>query len=192
MAAAGWKMGNTLNLPARCSVPCRRVMPISVFRMNFVEKLPSVTMNSGSMVRVCSRRYGVQSSISSGRGSRFPGGRHFSTFAMNTSSRARPAMARSSFRYCPALPTKGSPCRSSFLPGASPTMSTRAEGFPTPNTVCVRPSASGHLRQASTCARMSSSGMCGLGMRIPLLPALCARAYTYTLGMRCANPMDSS
>ena len=53
-------MGNTLKRPARCSVPCRRVMPTSVFRMNFVEKLPSVTMYSGLMVRVCSRRNGVQ------------------------------------------------------------------------------------------------------------------------------------
>ena len=181
-------MGNTLKRPARCKVPCSRVMPISVFRMNFVEKFPSVTMNSGSMVRVCSRRYGVHSSISSGRGSRFPGGRHFSTFAMNTSSRRNPAMAKSSLRYLPAAPTNGSPCKSSFLPGASPTISTRAEGLPTPNTVCVRPSANGHRRHPSTCARISSKGICGFGMSSLLLRA----TYTYSRGIRCENPIASS
>src|SRR5262245_1100141 len=38
----------------------------------------------------------------------------------------------------PALPTKGSPCRSSSAPGASPTKTILACGLPTPNTVCVR------------------------------------------------------
>src|SRR5580704_15428334 len=38
----------------------------------------------------------------------------------------------------PAAPTKGSPCRSSSAPGASPTNMIRASGLPTPKTVCVR------------------------------------------------------
>ena len=57
-------------------------------------------MYSGSMVRVCSRRYPEHISISSGRGLRFPGGRHFKTLAMKTSSRFKPAMDKSSSKYC--------------------------------------------------------------------------------------------
>ena len=37
---------------------------------------------SGQMLRICSRKNGEQASTSSGRGLRFPGGRHLSTLAM--------------------------------------------------------------------------------------------------------------
>ena len=48
------------------------------------------------------------------------------------------------FNSCPARPTKGSPCRSSSAPGASPTNSHDARRLPTPNTVCVRVVCSRH------------------------------------------------
>ena len=41
------------------------------------------------------KRCGSHAEISSGIGSRFPGGRHLSTFAMKTSERSRPMPARS-------------------------------------------------------------------------------------------------
>ena len=53
----------------------------------------------------------------------------------------------------PASPTNGSPWRSSFSPGASPTIIQCACSLPTPNTVCVRPSHSRQARQAATRSR---------------------------------------
>src|SRR5438046_8592806 len=44
-----------------------------------------------------------------------------------------------SFKSFPAAPTNGSPCWSSWKPGASPTNITLACGFPTPKTTWVRP-----------------------------------------------------
>ena len=86
--------------------------------------------------------------ISAGFGFRFPdspagmSGRHFKTFAMKISSRSNPIAWIIFVRSCPALPTKGSPCTSSFSPGASPTTiqstcgacSGVAPAWPTPNT----------------------------------------------------------
>ena len=47
-----------------------------------------------------------------------------------------------SVRSFPARPTKGTPCRSSSAPGASPMKTSRAFGLPSPKTVCVRVEAS--------------------------------------------------
>jgi hypothetical protein len=57
-------------------------MPVVVLRTNFVAKFPSVTISIGWMSDTCSISHGVHASISSGWGSRFPGGRHFTMFAM--------------------------------------------------------------------------------------------------------------
>jgi hypothetical protein len=51
-----------------------------------------------------------QAAISSFVGTRFPGGRHFTTFVMYTSSRGIPALSRILVRSWPAGPTKGRPC----------------------------------------------------------------------------------
>ena len=85
------------------------------------------------------------------------------------SSRAKPAISSMTFKFLPAAHTKGSPCKSSFLPGASPISMTRACGFPTPNTVCVRPPASGHAWHAHTCSRIVSKGIWGLLISATLL-----------------------
>ena len=54
----------------------------------------------------------------------------------------------------PARPTKGSPCRSSSSPGASPTNMMRASGLPTPKTTCVRRAARcGHFWQTARARR---------------------------------------
>ena len=59
---------------------------------------------------------------------------------------------------CPALPTNGSPCRSSSSPGASPTNINSASGLPTPKTTCVRDfTRCGHFVQASTGPRIAAS-----------------------------------
>ena len=57
-------------------------MPCVVCNTNFVAKLPSVTITTGWISEICSISQGVHASISSGCGSRFPGGRHLMTFAM--------------------------------------------------------------------------------------------------------------
>src|SRR5262245_45785701 len=53
-------------------------------------------------------------------------------------------------RSLPAWPTNGSPCLSSWKPGASPTNMRSAFGSPTPNTTCVRVSASRHFVHCAT------------------------------------------
>src|SRR5512132_3800212 len=60
----------------------------------------------------------------------------------------------------PAAPTNGTPCLSSWNPGASPTNIRSESGFPEPNTTCVRPPASAHFVQPATTspnARSSST-----------------------------------
>src|SRR5215212_770301 len=53
----------------------------------------------------------------------------------------------------PAAPTNGTPCLSSWKPGASPTNMRSAAGSPDPNTTCVRPPASGQRVQSATASR---------------------------------------
>ena len=66
------------------------------------------------------------------------------------------SMASSSW---PDFPTKGSPCRSSCSPGASPTTIHCAWTLPVPNTVWVRPSHNRHAVQPSTAARSCGQSM---------------------------------
>ena len=129
--------------------------------MNCVAKLPNVTMTSGLIVCVCWRKKVAHASISSGFGLRFEGGLHLRTFAMKTSSRLSPATSSSSSRNFPAAPTKGFPCKSSFLPGASPIIITRACGLPSPKTTLVLPSQSEHALQVETSSRISANGLTG-------------------------------
>src|SRR5207253_5718252 len=71
---------------------------------------------------------------------RFPRGSHLkclTTFVTYTRLRSMPASSRALSRRFPAGPTNGRPCRSSELPGCSPTNITVDVGFPSPNTVCV-------------------------------------------------------
>src|SRR5262249_19837817 len=99
--------------------------------------------------------------IWAGCGSRWPGGRHLSTFATKTSSRVMPIPASSFPSSCPAAPTNGTPCLSSWNPGASPTNISSAVAEPEPNTTWVRPFERGHLVQPATsslyAARLSAS-----------------------------------
>src|SRR5262249_42586589 len=101
--------------------------------------------------------HGAHASISSGCGSRLPGGRHFTTFAMYTSSRVKPIPSMSWVSSWPARPTNGSPFRSSCSPGPSPTNMRLASARPTPNTTCVRPPASLQSAHVDDAAATSAS-----------------------------------
>src|SRR5438105_294139 len=63
----------------------------------------------------------------------------------------------------PAWPTNGSPCRSSFSPGASPTISQSGWVSPTPKTVLRRPSHSLQARQFATASARASHCMASTG-----------------------------
>jgi hypothetical protein len=70
----------------------------------------------------------LQVSFSSSEGSLFSGGLYFTVLETYTSSLENPIFCKSSFKNFPAAPTKGFPCRSSFLPGASPMKTIPEEG----------------------------------------------------------------
>src|SRR6266545_2322447 len=122
-------------------------MPSGRPERSFVAKFPSVATTFGWISSICFHRWLSQAWISSGSGSRLPGGRHFNVFATNTSLRVSPIPASSVSSSFPACPTNGTPCLSSWKPGASPTNIRSAWGCPDPKTTCVRPSASRHFVQ---------------------------------------------
>src|SRR5215211_1327905 len=119
---------------------------------SFVAKFPSVATTFGSISSICFQRWPSHAWISSGSGSRLPGGRHFNTLTTNTSPRSRPIPASSLSSSFPAWPTNGSPCLSSWKPGASPTNIRSASGLPTPKTTCVRLWARRQRVQTETCS----------------------------------------
>ena len=129
-------MRNTGYPPISCTwtVPRTLVIPDRLPVRSFVAKFPSVPMTRGWISSSCLYVYGWQDSISSGCGSRLPGGRQRSTFVIQTSSRVRPIPSSSSAR---------SPWRSSSAPGASPTNIRSASALPDPKTTLVRVSESG-------------------------------------------------
>ena len=57
-------------------------MPSLVCRRVLVAKLPTVTTTLGAISSSWRSNQGLQAAISSGSGSRLPGGRHFTTLAM--------------------------------------------------------------------------------------------------------------
>src|SRR5881275_2190179 len=133
-------------------------MPVSLPLSCLVAWLPRVATTFGRISSTWRKRYGSHVSFSSGTGSRLPGGRHLSTLQTKTSARVRPIPASSLSSSFPAWPTNGTPCLSSWKPGASPTNSRSACGCPDPNTTCVLPSESRQLVQPATeSARTASS-----------------------------------
>src|SRR5436305_1099243 len=136
-----------------------RVMPISFPLSCFVAWLPSVAITFGRISSTWRKRYGSHASFSSGTGSRLPGGRHLSTLQTNTCERSRPIPARSLSSSFPAWPTNGTPCLSSWKPGASPTNIRSASGLPLPKTTCVRPSCRRQRVQPATWRWNASSSV---------------------------------
>src|SRR5438128_5356841 len=67
--------------------------------------------------------------------------------------------ASSCSRSFPAAPTNGTPCLSSWKPGASPTNIRSAFGLPDPNTTCVRPCGSAHFVQPETSRSKAASSV---------------------------------
>src|ERR671937_1521821 len=61
----------------------------------------------------------------------------------------------------PAAPTNGTPCLSSWKPGASPTNIRSASGSPEPKTTWVRPCASAQRVQPATSSRNARSSWAG-------------------------------
>ena len=161
-AAAGWYIAKPEAARAPVagstgrSVPWTRLM-VSPGMNAWRLKRPSVTTSAGSRTSSWRRRKGRQAAISSGSGSRLPGGRHFTTFVMKTSSRCQPTSPSSSSSRVPAAPTKGRPSRSSFWPGPSPTKTTSVSGWPSPGTACVRLRESRQRSQTRTSLAMASS-----------------------------------
>src|SRR5438094_5235355 len=136
-------------------------MPVSLPFSCLVAWLPSVAITFGRISSTWRKRYGSHASFSSGTGSRLPGGRHLRTLQTNTCERSRPIPASSLSSSLPAWPTKGTPCLSSWKPGASPTNIRSASGLPLPKTTCVRPSCRRQRVQPATCrAKASSSVNC--------------------------------
>ena len=110
-------------------------------------------ISRGRISSICRCRWGEHCATSAGSGLRLPGGRHLSTLAIYTlAPRARLIAASIASSSLPACPTKGSPCRSSSAPGASPTSNQSAFSSPTPNTVCVRDLCSAQAVHAGTAA----------------------------------------
>ena len=108
-AAAGWYIAKTSASRAPVAGSAGRVVPwawpIRAPGMNVAsEKRPSVTTSAGSRTSSWRRRYGAQAAISSGSGSRLPGGRHFTTLVMKTSSRRQPIEPRSSVEQAAGAP----------------------------------------------------------------------------------------
>src|SRR4051794_40002100 len=134
-------------------------MPVSLPLSCFVAWLPSVAITFGLISSTWRKRYGSHASFSSGTGSRLPGGRHLSTLQTKTSARVRPIPARSLSSSFPAWPTNGSPCLSSWKPGASPTNIRSASGLPLPKTTCVRPSCKRQRVQPATWRERTSSSV---------------------------------
>ena len=58
------------------------MIPFGWPERSLVAKLPSVQITFGRISSTWANRWASQASISSGSGSRFPGGRHLSTLAM--------------------------------------------------------------------------------------------------------------
>ena len=89
---------------------------------SFVAKLPSVATTVGSISAIWRKRWLSHASISSGCGSRLPGRPALQDVrdvdVARASCRCRASSFSSSF---PAWPTNGTPCLSSWKPGASPT-----------------------------------------------------------------------
>ena len=106
-------------------------------------------MTRGRMRAIWAASQSQQASTSWRVGTRFPGGRHLTMFAMYTPSRDKPTEARIWVRSCPAGPTNGRPVSSSTSPGPSPTNRSGERGSPSPNTTVRRLSASGQRRQSA-------------------------------------------
>ena len=107
--------------------------------------------------RAGGRRYGAHAAISSGSGSRLPGGRHLTMLVMKTSSRRQPMWPSRFTSRPPARPTNGRPSRSSFCPGPRRRTRPPFEGSPSPGTAFVRVSWSRHRVQPRTSAAIASS-----------------------------------
>ena len=163
-AAAGWYMAKTSAARAPVAGSTGRTVPcaceIRAPGMNVpIENRPSVTTTAGSRTSSWRRRYGAQAAISSGCGSRLSGGRHLTTFVMNTSSRRQPIEASSLTSRSPARPMNGRPSRSSLKPGPSPTKTTSVSGSPSPGTAFVRVWCRRQFVQTLTSAAISSSAV---------------------------------
>ena len=81
-AAAGWKVGSSTRPWNGWVRPRSRVIPVVVSSSVLAAKFPRVTTTLGSTSRIWASSQGRQAAISSGWGSRFCGGRLFTTLQM--------------------------------------------------------------------------------------------------------------
>lgn len=132
----------------RCTLPRSPDMLIVVPKRVCAAILPRQQIIRGRTAAICASRYGRHAAISSGWGSLFWGGRHFTQLAMKHCARVSPMGGSHVSRYWPAAPTKGRPEASSSAPGPSPMKRTGGSRGPSPGTVMVRLSESPHFTHA--------------------------------------------
>src|SRR5210317_875889 len=92
--------------------------------------LPTAIMYLGLTRSICILTQLAHASICSFVGSALLGGLHITTLVMYISLRDTLNLSIKSTKYPPVSPTKGFPCKSSCLPGASPIAIIFALGFP--------------------------------------------------------------
>src|SRR6266516_4086804 len=83
----------------------------------------------------------------------------------------------------PAAPTNGTPCLSSWKPGASPTNIRSESGSPEPKTTWVRPPASAHFVQPATTSPKARSS----SARVSSVTAATTSAATAAATGECAG-----
>ena len=122
-----------------------------------IECRPRVTTTAGSSTSSWRCRYGAHAAISSGSGSRLSGGRHFTTFVMNTSSRRQPIVAEQLHEQV-AGATDERPALAILVLARALTDEHDLRGrVPLPGTAFVRVSWSRQRVQARTSAAIASS-----------------------------------
>lgn len=119
--------------------------------MYFKAVEPSSTSITGFMISICDRSQGMQTDASAGVGTLFPGGLHFTILLINICSfLVNPQAIRILSSNCPDNPTKGLPCISSSLPGASPISIIPACGLPSPKITLFLVKERSHFVQLRT------------------------------------------
>ena len=141
----GWIVAIVVGASAQSgTIPCCSVTRKFRPRSALAAVAPRRIRTSGAMWESSSCSQIEQASISLLFGlswmRRFPRAFHLkclTAFVMYTAVRSIPAASSASSKSWPAGPTNGSPARSSWSPGCSPTSMIAASGGPEPNTVCV-------------------------------------------------------
>src|SRR5437588_6187092 len=89
-AAAGWIVRKYFLPFETTALPLLEVIELPPSRDENAVR-PRTQITFGAIIAICLSRYGLQALISSSFGTRFSGGRHFTTLVIKTSERLMPA-----------------------------------------------------------------------------------------------------